>query len=133
MSRLTKVSLSLLALGVVIYAFSNWVGAWFWHPLFGRGYQFWSGIGSDVGEVTLIVGLVTGSVAVRRFLHAHFECHAEGCTKLGVHPVRGTPYRTCWHDHPVLGKHKTKHGVPLDVIHAAHTRALEKEAVASAR
>jgi len=29
----------------------HWFYTYFVHVLSGRGYQFWSGIGSDVGEV----------------------------------------------------------------------------------
>lgn len=100
---------------------------WFWHPLGYctgtpaairgcKGYNSWSGSFSDIGEITLVAGVISGLVATRRFFHLHFECHEETCHKLGVHPVRNTPYRTCWHHHPVLGAHE-KHGVPLEHIH----------------
>ena len=35
----------------------HWFYIYFVHILSGKGYQLWSGLGSDVGEVTLI-GLV---------------------------------------------------------------------------
>lgn len=132
MGRLAKASIALVVLGVVVFAVSQ-LPSWFWHPL-GlcagtprttqgcKGYNSWSGIFSDVGEVTLIVGLITGSVAARRFLHTHFECHEETCHKLGVHHVEGTPYRTCWRHHPVLSSHE-KGSVPLSHIHEAHARS----------
>lgn len=121
-------------LGAVLLAIVAWLllyaPAWFWHPLGYcdgtlaqirdcRGYNSWSGIFSDIGEITLLAGLVTVPLAVLRFLHAHFECHEETCHRLGVHHVAGTPYRTCWPHHPVLSEHE-KHGVPLRVIHDRH-------------
>jgi hypothetical protein len=96
--------------------------AWVWHPLVGKGYQLWSGIASDVGEITLPVTLIAGALTLRSWLHQHFECHKDTCHKLGFHHVEGTPYRTCWSHHPVLSKHE-KHGVPLSHIHRAHQEA----------
>ena len=92
------------------------------HPLRYWGYQFWSGIGSDIGEVSIVVSIVVAALTVRRFLRAHFPCHTDSCRKLGFHHVAGTPYRTCWHHHPVLNsyEHAT---VPLEHIHGAHVEA----------
>lgn len=50
---------------------------WFFHPLSGLGYQFWSGIGSDLSEITLL-GMVAG-------WWFHHNCHERGCWKIG-HP-----------------------------------------------
>ena len=59
-------------------------------------YNFWSGFGSDLGEVTLIsavgVGVYTG---VRKV-----NCHTKGCWRIGRHPLEGTPYVLCRHHHP---------------------------------
>ena len=59
-------------------------------------YNFWSGFGSDLGEVTLIsavgIGVYTG---VRKV-----NCHAKGCWRIGHHPLDGTPYVLCRHHHP---------------------------------
>lgn len=58
-----------------------------------RGYNFWSGIGSDVGEVTLIIGLGV-------FLVRH-NCHQHRC------------WRMSWHEgpdgHPVCKRHHPEH------------------------
>jgi len=27
------------------------------HPLHGQGYQFWSGIGSDLGELSILIAI----------------------------------------------------------------------------
>jgi hypothetical protein len=134
MSRLAKISVALIILGLIALGLAE-LPSWFWHPL-GlcsgskavvrgcKGYNSWSGIFSDVGEATLIVGLISGSVAIRRFLHQHFECHDSTCKRLGFHRVENTPFRTCWHHHPILGRHE-KHLVPLEHIHAAHKEALK--------
>ncbi len=106
--------------------------SWFWHPLGMctggpiavrdcKGYNAWSGSFSDIGEITILGGLITATVAAWRLKKA-YECHAETCRKLGVHHVEGTPYRACWHHHPVLGKHP-RGRVPLVHIHAEHRKA----------
>lgn len=71
-----------------IVAFDHWI----FHPLLGRGYQFWSGIGSDIAEVTLIFG-------VYAFLRKN-NCHTKGCWRIGRHPVEGTGYVVCRKHHP---------------------------------
>lgn len=116
--RLSRIAVLLLTVALIAWLLTL-VPAWVWHPLVGRGYQLWSGIISDVSEVSLLVGLITGAVAARRFLQQHFECHVENCHKLGFHRVQGTHYRTCWKDHPVLSKHP-RHGVPIDHIRREH-------------
>ena len=70
----------------------HWFYTYFVHVLSGKGYQFWSGIGSDVGEVTLL-----SLVAV--CWHSH-NCHVHRCWRLQwhPHPVHGHP--VCKHHHP---------------------------------
>lgn len=46
----------------------------------GPWYAFWSGFGSDLGEVTLIGGI---GIYLR-----HHNCHTHGCWRLG-HPRDG--------------------------------------------
>lgn len=115
--------------------------SWFWHPLATQvcraqyhtqaqvrdclSYNYHSGIGSDLGELTLIGTLVVGFATAHRLLHKHFECHADTCKKLGFHHVEGTHFRTCWHHHPVLSSHD-HHKVPLQVIHDAAADAAQK-------
>jgi len=68
------------------------------YPLSGNGYQFWSGIGSDFGQVTLITGLFIGSY---KFKKSH-ECHVEtpnNCHRFG-RPVPGTGHVACRKHHP---------------------------------
>lgn len=77
-------------------------------PGSGPWYGFWSGAGSDIGEVAIIGGLAT--------LIRHHQCHARGCWRIKRHPVDGTPYVVCRKHHPDL------HGPAPTVadIHAAH-------------
>lgn len=51
------------------------------HPYVGDGYQFWSGIGSDAGELTLVT-MLAGTMAA--MYHAHRCTH---CRRIGRHPV----------------------------------------------
>lgn len=115
---------------VVIVVLIAMAPSWLWHPLGYctgsavavrdcKGYNIWSGIASDVSEITLPVSLIAGILFVRRFAHEHFECHEETCHKMGVHRIEGTPHRVCWAHHPLLCQHP-RHGVPMHVIHARH-------------
>ena len=95
---------------------------WLWHPLGVcagsakqvlqcRSYAFWSGIGSDFGELTLVISAITGLVLLLRFYKTHLTCHVTTCNRPALHPVIGTPYRTCAPHHPT---------VPDDVITPDH-------------
>jgi hypothetical protein len=64
-----------------------------WHPLNGNGYQFWSGIGSDLSEIVLIGALVA-------WWRRH-NCARHGCWRLSFHPHPE-------HDVPVCRKHHPK-------------------------
>lgn len=67
------------------------------NPLSGNGYQWWSGVGSDFGEITLITGLIVVVWRVRN----HLECHVESpknCHRIG-RPVYGTGHRACRKHH----------------------------------
>lgn len=73
-----------------------------WHellnPLSGNGYQWWSGVGSDFGEATLITGLVATAVG----WYVHHQCHVEAprnCRRIG-HRVPGTAHFACREHHP---------------------------------
>lgn len=73
-----------------------WVPAWFWHPLEGRGYQAWSGIVSDLGEIT-IVGVAFSMAAM---VYHRFNCHADRCWRLAWHVHDGSGHPVCRHHHP---------------------------------
>jgi len=53
----------------------------------GPYYGFWSGFGSDLGEVTLVVGVAA--------LYKRYKCQT--CWRLAHHQVEGTHYRVCHH------------------------------------
>jgi hypothetical protein len=75
-----------------------WIPGWMWRPLAGNGYQFWSGIGSDAGELTLI----TSIAAVAAMFWRHHNCHVQGCWRLSWHPHPD-------HGHPVCRIHHPEH------------------------
>jgi len=50
----------------------------------GPYYGFWSGFGSDLGEVAIVGGLLT---MVRKH-----NCHQRHCWRIGRHLVDGTPW-----------------------------------------
>jgi hypothetical protein len=58
----------------------------------GQYYGFWSGFGSDLGELTLL-GAIMG------MWRAH-NCHVRGCWRISKHPVDGTPWKVCRKHHP---------------------------------
>lgn len=60
--------------------------------LSGPFYGFWSGFGSDLGELTLIGAALS--------LYWRHNCHVKGCIRLGRHAVNGTPYVVCKKHHP---------------------------------
>lgn len=64
------------------------------NPLHGEAYQFWSGIGSDLGEVTLVIGLGA-------WWH-HHTCTERRCWRKG-HPDPET-------GHPACRKHSNRLG-----------------------
>ena len=134
--RLMWLTVALLSVAVIAWLLSI-APSWLYHPLGYctgntisvrdcKGYNSWSGSFSDISEVSLLLGIITGFLTAHRFLHSHFECHSGVCHRLGFHRVEGTPFRTCWHDHPVLGRHE-KHGVPLVHIHAEHCKHQQRE------
>lgn len=73
---------------------------WFFQPLHGDGYQFWSGIASDLGEVAIIGGLLT-------FVRQR-NCHVKRCPRLS------------WHAHP-------EHGHPVCRKHHPHGEGIEAD------
>lgn len=57
-----------------------------------RAYDFWSGFGSDIGEVTL-VGVVLSTL--RRY-----NCGIQGCWRIGHRGVGTTGHVVCRRHHP---------------------------------
>jgi len=80
---------------------------WLWHPLGQcvgshaeyircRSYNFWSGSGSDLGELTLLGILGTAALAYKQR-----NCHVRWCWRMSFHPVRGTTRVVCHKHHTV--------------------------------
>ena len=84
----------------MIHWLSTAINTYLAHPLKANGYQFWSGLGSDLSEITLI------GIALEWL--KHHNCHEKGCWRLGhVSPVHGQP--VCWkhrprRDHEPIGR-----------------------------
>ena len=78
---------------------------WIWHPLFGPGYQFYSGSLSDLSELTLLGGLVA--------LWRHHNCGVKGCWRLSVRKPTAA-------GDPVCRKH-----APAGHVGKSHKRILE--------
>ncbi len=55
-----------------------------------HNYNFWSGFGSDLGELTIITALI-GTY----FKH---NCHMKHCLRIGRHVVNGTPWCNKHHE-----------------------------------
>lgn len=56
------------------------------------GYWFWSGIGSDIGELTIVAAAVV-------FYRRH-ECHIQGCWRPAWHPHPEHGHPVCKRHHP---------------------------------
>jgi len=78
----------------MIYVASFFFHHWLWHPLVGRGYQFWSGIAGCFVSLGLLSGLITA--------YRHINCHAPWCPRRGIHPAAGGQFKLCRKHHPDL-------------------------------
>lgn len=69
----------------------------------GPWYLWWSGIGSDIGEITLIGGVV--------MFYRHHTCHVDHCWRLARHrqEIDGAEYMLCRKHHPRATKLKAEH------------------------
>ena len=59
--------------------------------------MFWSGFGSCLSEFAIVGGLIT--------YYKRSTCHVNNprfCWRPGLHPVAGSPYRTCAKHHPAV-------------------------------
>ncbi|MGD0742376.1 MAG: hypothetical protein ABSA31_03690 [Acidimicrobiales bacterium] len=79
-----------------LHAIGNWLYWFFGIGGSGPHYGFWSGTGSDIGELTIVGAVIVG--------WKHVNCHDEHCWRIGMHKVEGTPYHACRKHHPVLSK-----------------------------
>ena len=90
-------------------------------PLHGDGYNFWSGIGSDFGEATIIVAVLAW--------WKHRNCQVAGCPRIHLmHPTDAGHY-VCKRHHPghegnqltaeyVQAAHQAAHDKGLSIVHA---------------
>ncbi len=62
-------------------------------------YNWWSGAGSDFGELAIVAGLVS--------IYRKHNCSTRWCWRVGRYPVLGTPFTTCKKHHPVINKAPT--------------------------
>jgi hypothetical protein len=75
-------------------------------------YGFWSGFGSDLGEVVIIGGLV--------HFARHANCGQKGCWRFGRHnwtDAKGVVHKLCRKHHPVVDGQIT--GAQIAEQHAA--------------
>ena len=84
----------------------------------GEPYLFWSGIGSDLAYLSIFA-----------LVYRKLNCHQDGCRRVGLHKVDGSPYIVCKKHHPAIpaGPVTAAH------IHAAHRRHLHNQAQPDAR
>ena len=79
----------------------------------GEWYNFWSGFGSDFGEVAILGGLIT---VVR-----HQNCTVKGCYRLGRHEYEmdGVKHKLCRVHHPAIDQHHHVTGEEIQAHFAA--------------
>lgn len=65
-----------------------------WPQPTSQWYNFWSGFGSDIGEVAIIGGLIQ--------IYRKHNCHQTGCWRIGKHPVGDGTIVVCKKHHPGL-------------------------------
>lgn len=88
------------------------IPAWIFHPLIGRGYQFWSGIAGSF----LLGGGIWSGIAVTYWKHS---CHAPGCLRIGRFHTADRTAVLCSKHHPDI----PAGGRSLAEIHADHHAA----------
>lgn len=82
-------------------------------------YNFWSGIGSDLGEITLVTAVLTILVGAYRKVN----CNDPDCWRIGKHPTEGGTFHFCHHHHPEL-QHAAGRKLTLEEMHWHHHEAL---------
>jgi hypothetical protein len=85
-------------------------GTWNW-------YNFLSGSGSDIGELTVAGALAAGLYG----WYKRNNCHAPGCPRIGIHHMAGGEFRVCRRHHHVPV-------ITLEHIHQAHREYTEGNA-----
>lgn len=82
-----------------------------------RAYNFWSGFGSDLGEVTILGAVVAG--------YRKMNCHSKGCWRIAHHEIdrNGVKYKVCRKCHPDVD-----HENRLRREHFAHPAGQKRDA-----
>jgi hypothetical protein len=126
---LVTVALVLVVLvALVLFVLPDWL----WHPLGYcsgtriqirdcKGYNSWSGSFSDLGEITLIGGLIA--------VYRKYNCGAAKCWRIGKHPTADGLHNLCARHHPDL----PADGRPLslDEIWKRHRAAQARQGLSS--
>lgn len=90
----------------------------------GTYYGFWSGFGSDLGELAIIGGLIQ--------MYRKHNCHTQGCWRIGKHTVDGTPWCSYHHKKARAAVAQVSVGdqvaKALDATHQAIFRRLDDHA-----
>jgi hypothetical protein len=89
--------------------------------LSGPWYGFWSGIGSDLAELTLIGAVATGVYQIVR----KYNCHEPGCWRVGTHPAADGQFLLCYRHHPDFQGKRPTH----ELIERLHAEQLARNAV----
>jgi hypothetical protein len=121
--RALKLGVAFVVVATLAIIFATWHDFYFhWFEVHtgtvnesGPYYGFWSGFGSDIGEATLVVGLVA--------VYRHHNCHVKGCAHLGRR-VDGTPYVACPKHHP--DHQGGKRSISFEELKSAHKKAHER-------
>lgn len=87
----------------------------------GPYYGFFSGFGSDIGEIALAGGVVTVVIG----LWHKFNCHNEGCYRIGIHHIAGGAYVLCRKHHAAVTGHPHRK-LSTEFLHAAHCEHLAR-------
>ena len=90
---------------------SSMVHTYLLHPLTGSGYQWWSGAGSDLGEITILGALLVGLRKV--------NCQSPRCWRIGHHRTADGLHHLCAVHHPDLPGRR----LSLAEIHLRHRTA----------
>lgn len=83
----------------------------------GPYYAFWSGFGSDLTEFGVIGAVVTAVYQLAR----KFNCHEQGCWRVGNHPAADGQFHLCYQHHPdYQGRRPTRE--LIDRLHQEHRK-----------
>lgn len=80
-------------------------------PLHSDGYQFWSGIGADFGEATILTAFV--------IWWKHHNCQVGGCWRIHLRNPTGGGHFVCKKHHPAHEGDNLRHEDVVAAHHAA--------------